>query len=177
MRIQKSVSSLLVIVLLSLSTISLQAQNRKGQAPNAPGQKGQYRCENFIPDLTDTQKDQLKTMRLELQKEALPLRNEIRELHARLTTLETAEKPDMKAINQVIDKIAEKKKALRKMHAEHKQDVRKILTDEQRIVFDNHQARRGGGKGYGMKGHHKGSKRNCQGQGYGNGPGSCYRGY
>ena len=178
MRIKKStMSSLLVVLLLSIGSLQMQAQNRRGMGMgyNNPDAPRQARCENFIPDLTDDQKDQIKALRTKHQKESLPMRNEIRELHAKLITLETAETPDMKAINAMIDKIAAKKAALHKLRAKHRQEVRKVLTEDQRVIFDSRMARGGKGNGF-YRGH--GKRGRGYGQGYGPGRGQgCYRGY
>lgn len=147
--------SSMIILLLSVTSIQIQAQNRpmRGQQ-KATQNKGivQNKCENFLTDLTADQKTKMGTLRTQMQKATLPLLNEIKELEAKLTTLESADKVDMAKINQVIEQSTIKKAGVRKLRAQFKQDVRKILTEEQRVAFDMRQMRKGSRKGMGT--HH-----------------------
>ncbi len=108
------------------------------QPNNAPQtKKGQGAFMN-IPDLTDAQQTQLKEMRTAHMKEMMPLKNELKEREAHLQTLQTADKPNMNEIYAEIDKIGALKTNLAKKHADFRQEVRKILTDDQRVYFDMH---------------------------------------
>lgn len=108
---------------------------------------------NRIPNLTDVQKSKIKELNLQMKKEMLPLNNTLEEKKARLNTLETAEKPDLTVINSTIDEINVIQSKLMKLRAAHRQDVRKLLTPEQRIEFDlqpRHDGKQGRNKGMGM---------------------------
>lgn len=85
---------------------------------------------------TEEQQEQVKTIRLETAKQVKPLRNELNELEARQQTLSTVEIADMKAIYQNIDKISEVKANIQKAMAKQQQDIRLLLTDEQKLHFD-----------------------------------------
>jgi Spy/CpxP family protein refolding chaperone len=89
-----------------------------------------------IPNLTDTQKLKIKELRNNLKKEILPIRNQIGEKRARLNTLETSPKPEIESINSTIQEIQNLKTKILKIRAVHVQEVRKLLTEEQRIEFD-----------------------------------------
>ncbi len=91
-----------------------------------------------IPDLTEAQKTQLKEMRTANMKEMMPLRNALKEKQAHLQTIQTADNPNMNEINTSIDEIGAIKIKMAKSHAAFRQEVRKILTDDQRIYFDMH---------------------------------------
>lgn len=153
-------------ILLSLVIIGVSQPyngNRGNQSQNqqkcvkSPEHRGERMAE--LLDLTDQQKEQFKALRLDHQKAMLPMKNELNELNAKLKTLSTAENADMKAINSQIDKIGSLKTKMMKSKAAHKQEMRKILTEEQRIMFDSHKGRKGKACGYG---HGRG-----QGKGYG----------
>lgn len=105
-----------------------------GRGPQGGPQGGFDR----IPDLTDAQKESIKKIRLAAQKDMLPLRNQINEKMAHLQTLNTAEKADMKAIDKTIDEVYALKADMAKTQAKSRQEVRKLLTEEQRLVFDSH---------------------------------------
>lgn len=98
-----------------------------------------HREHMMIPDLTDQQLEQMKSMRTEHMKEMQSLRNQIAEKKARLRTLSTADKVNMAEINRVIDEMGEMKTQMMKMREQHRQNVRKMLTDDQRVFFDSHQ--------------------------------------
>jgi len=92
------------------------------------------RVDNFF---TKEQQEQVKTIRLETAKKVQPLRNQLNELEAHQQTLSTAEKTDMNAIYQNIDKISEIKGSIQKLMAKQHQDIRSLLTDEQKLKFDS----------------------------------------
>jgi len=120
-----------------------------------------------IPGLTDDQKTQIQKLRLDHLKEMQGLRNQVAENRAHYHTLMTADKPDMNAINKNIDEYVTMRSTMMKKQAAHIQDIRKLLTDEQRLFFDNHLDKRGmafyNGRGYGARGPANGMRR---GMGY-----------
>ncbi|MEO1049578.1 MAG: periplasmic heavy metal sensor [Bacteroidota bacterium] len=113
-----------------------EARNRRPHHRMERGQEGRM---IQIPNLSDTQQEQIKKLMTAHQKEVLPLRNEMGEKRARLKTLSTAQDADMKSINKVIDEIGALQTKLMKSKAAHHQEVRKVLDDEQRLWFDTHQ--------------------------------------
>jgi Spy/CpxP family protein refolding chaperone len=56
--------------------------------------------ENSIPDLTDKQKTEIKTLRVAHMKEVQQLKNKMDIKRAELKALQTQEKPDLNAINK-----------------------------------------------------------------------------
>lgn len=130
-------SVMLTLVLgLALSTF---AQQRDGATQQKKQMKYEHR--EMLPDLTDAQKESMKTIRLKTMKATQPLKNELMEKKAHLTTLTTAEKADQKAINKQIDEISTLRASIQKMKAESHQEIRSLLTDEQRILFDARKGR------------------------------------
>jgi len=155
-------TSRIVALLIMLMAVSFGgfAQQQKGKM----GEQKQLRMKHeMLPDLTDTQKEQMKSIHLKTMKAVQPMQNELREMQAHLTTLSAVQKVDMKAINKQIDEIADLKASIQKTRAGSKQEVRSLLTDDQRVMFDAHKG--------GMK--HKqgrnGNENGCnsqKGQGY-----------
>ncbi|MDD5572129.1 MAG: periplasmic heavy metal sensor [Bacteroidales bacterium] len=86
--------------------------------------------------LTPEQKTKMKDLKVAKMKETLPIKNQLGEKKAHLRTLSTSAKPDMIEINKTIDEIGALHTQLMKKNAAHQQEVRKILTDDQRIIFD-----------------------------------------
>ena len=98
-------------------------------------------------NLTDAQKEAFKQSRLDMQKQILPLRNELGEAEAHQKTLVTAEKPDISAINKNIEKIGAIKIELAKIKVKNHLDLRAQLTDEQKLKFDLRSGKMGHDKG------------------------------
>lgn len=91
-----------------------------------------------IPNLTDQQKDQIKDVMLKNREAVMPLQNQMREKAAHLRTLSTAENVDQNAAEVIIDDIGNLRTQIMKKRFETRQQVRNLLTDEQRIWFDSH---------------------------------------
>ena len=132
----------LIIVGLSGSAFAQGERGPRRQHRDEQAQGWERMAERL--DLTEAQQDQLKTLRLSFREETLPLKNELREKKARMRTLTTAKEADMKAINQLAEEMGELQTNMVKKHLAHRQEVRKILTDEQRILFDSHRPHRHG---------------------------------
>jgi Spy/CpxP family protein refolding chaperone len=157
----RAISSILLMFVIIAST---NAQ------PGLP--EGREKCKNEasckqnkgIPGLTEEQAKKIDGLRIAFQKEMLPLKNQMGELKAKQRTLTTAEKADLKAINANIDEITKLQNQMMKMGAEHKQQVRAILNDEQRLRFDSKPM-----EGKGFKGMHnrRDDFSGCKGKGSG----------
>lgn len=90
-----------------------------------------------VDNITASQNEQLRAVRTEKQKQLNRLDNQLAEKRAQQRTLETQDKPSMKAINKLIDEQAELLINKMKIEAEYKQKIRSILTEEQRVEFDS----------------------------------------
>jgi Spy/CpxP family protein refolding chaperone len=114
-----------------------------------------------IPDLTDNQMKELQRIKMEHMKEVMPLKNELDEKEAHLRTLATAANPDINAIYAEIEKIGLIRTDLQKKKAKMEQDIRKVLTEEQRLFFDMHSGKGCMDKQSGM---HQGMHNGCGNQ-------------
>ncbi len=92
----------------------------------------------MIPDLTDEQKEKIEALRVDHLAKIQPLKNEMGEKRARLRTLVTAEKVNMSDVNKLIDGIGTLRTKMMKLQVQHRQDIRSLLTDKQRVIFDSH---------------------------------------
>jgi len=122
-------------IILSGSGTMFAQPSHKGEMKGAMSNN---RMHNNIPNLTDEQNAKIKDLHLSHYKETLPLRNQLGELKAKQHTLVTADKPDMKAIDSNIDEITKLMNQLMKSRAAYHQQIRALLTDEQKIWFDTH---------------------------------------
>src|SRR5690554_2586162 len=160
-----------LVFMLSAFAMNVQAQRMNNRSMNkqqnpqsrmwAQGNQAQrgMGAEMRIPNLTDAQKEQIKTIRTNGQKGMLPVHNQLREKNAQLITLTTAEKYDAKAVNKVVDEISNLEKTKLLAQVNHKQAIKEVLTPEQRLAFDANTSRYGSG--------HKGrnTQRGMRGQG------------
>jgi Spy/CpxP family protein refolding chaperone len=98
-------------------------------------------------NLTDAQKEAIKKSSLEMHKKIQPVRNELGEAEAHQRTLMTAEKPDIKAIHKNIERMGELKVEIAKIAANHRLEMRTLLTDEQRMKLDMQKGNMNRGRG------------------------------
>ena len=94
-----------------------------------------------IKDLTEEQRAGMKKEHTQLMKATLPLKNKLAVLKAELRSLQTADKVSQSRINAKIDQISRTKASIQKLKSESKQNIRKSLTEDQRIFFDNSKKR------------------------------------
>ncbi len=110
------------------------------------GDKQKYKMDNprhngtsihmSMPDLTEEQVVKIKELKTTHMKAMLKSKNELNEKHARLKTLQTAETVDMNKINKVIEEIGSIKTEMAKKRAALHQEIRELLSEEQRVHFD-----------------------------------------
>jgi len=154
--IQSKVLAVLLTTLIFLGTSSMFAQ--QGQMKGPKDGKG-MQCN--IPDLTEEQQKKMDDLRLVHQKSMLQFRTQMELKNAQLNVLTSAEKADMNAINKSIDEIGALKIQMMKQKESHRQQVRSILTEKQRVTFDMQK-----GKGYrGGHGNYGKGMDGCRGKG------------
>ena len=103
------------------------------------GMKQNHDCMGIteqIPNLTEQQQSQIKTLRIAHMKKNMQLKNQIDVKKAELKVLQTADKPELNIINKKIDEKAALQTQMEKEKAAFKQKVRALLNDEQKVMFD-----------------------------------------
>ena len=133
-------TSLAIIFVFAAFTMFAQQPERRHQVDKAKVHKlrqmhAENRGENNF--FTEEQKEAMKAIRLKSAKEVKAYRDELRELEAHHQTLTTADIADLNAINSSIEKIGKVKMELAKIRAKDHQEVRSLLTEEQRMKFDS----------------------------------------
>ena len=140
----KILSLALIVVFAFSITAKAQQTERKRRSPEQReimAKRFDRERANFNDFFTEEQRAKLKELRLESTKEIQPLRNELNELRAKQRTLTTAEKADMKAIENNIEKMADVQAEIQKISAKQHQEIRSMLSEEQRIKFDQRKSR------------------------------------
>jgi Spy/CpxP family protein refolding chaperone len=126
-----------------------------------------------ISNLTEEQKTKISALRVNHMKEMQQLKNQVAENRAHYNTLMNADKADMAAINKNIEELGKLRVDMMKKSAAHQQDVRALLTDEQRLAFDMKKGKgMHGGQGCeGCKGMNGEGQKHQMGPGHGKGRG------
>lgn len=96
------------------------------------------KCQPEIPGMTDELKAKIEKLHMTNMKEVMPLKNELKEKKAKMHSLMTSDKVDIAEINKVIDEMGAIEVNIEKKHAFMVQEIRKILTEDQRLFFDLH---------------------------------------
>ncbi len=130
--------TLALITLIASSAVWAQkpGERQQNQDQRDRMKRPEMMAERMNDFFTEEQMEQVKAIRLETSKEIKPLRNQLNELQARQQTLSTADKPDMNAIYKNIDEISEVQAWIQKKMAKQQQDIRSLLSDEQKLKFD-----------------------------------------
>lgn len=135
---------LLAAFAFSATTMAQQAEQKRRSPEQREMMARRFDEERakFKDFFTENQQERMKELRLESTKKIQPLRNELNELRAKQRTLTTAEKADLKAIESNIEKMAGVQVEIQKIMAKQHQEIRSMLSDEQRIKFDGMRSKR-----------------------------------
>lgn len=168
----KMMGVLLLALIFSVNAYTYAQGGAAGGKGNGYGRgNGQGFFCNNIPDITPEQETKINALRSAHLKDKLTYQNQLDEKFARLRTLQSSDNVDMKSINKTIDEISAIQSDILKGRAQHIQDVRNLLTDDQKVYFDSF--RRGGGPGMGHgRGHGYGGGQGFE-RGQGHGRGTC----
>ncbi|MCF6240337.1 MAG: Spy/CpxP family protein refolding chaperone [Bacteroidales bacterium] len=124
-----------ILAVFMLSPAYSNAQNNNQRANNGKMKA----CKEFaIPDLTPEQQTKLKELHTAHMKEMTSIKNQLQEKKAHLKTLRTSDNPNMNEIDKTIDEITALTGKMMKQRERMIQDIRKELTEEQKVYFDAH---------------------------------------
>jgi Spy/CpxP family protein refolding chaperone len=128
MKTTKFLAVFVIIFLLGV-TFQLNAQQGDKQGPKMDKKQGF----SFTPE----QEAKMKEIHMASYKEIKVLKNQLAELKAKEHTLTTADKSDLNAINSNIDEMTKVQNKMMKIKAYDLQQIRNLLTDEQKMWFDS----------------------------------------
>lgn len=89
-------------------------------------------------DLTDDQQTQIDKLRLDHQKEVSPLRDELHSLQNAYKLMIIDDKASKADLQKQLAKMSDARSELGLKKALHQREVRSLLTDEQKVKFDQH---------------------------------------
>jgi len=101
--------------------------------------------------LTDDQRMALAKLKLDHMKVVAPIKAKMKNLKVELAMLVTTDKPDANVINKRIDELTKLKNDKMKEKYKYISSKRKVLTEDQQVLFDTHiiqKAMHGKGKGH-----------------------------
>ena len=129
-----------IIVVLGLSLSVMAQPNRRGNMAHRPmtDKSGLQ-----MLDLTDAQKDQIKEIHLAHMKDIQPLRDEVKINRVKVDALLKKDVPDMKEIVSLVEANGKLLTQIQVKGIEQKINVRSLLTDEQKIMYDARSERMG----------------------------------
>ncbi|MCF8217940.1 MAG: Spy/CpxP family protein refolding chaperone [Bacteroidales bacterium] len=124
-----------------------QPGNGRGMRMNNNDARGMHMmCQN-IPDLTDEQESKIEALKVEHIKKQTEYRNQYQEKMAQLRTLTSGDNVDMEKAEKVMDEAMALKSKMLKNSMNHRNKVRNLLTEEQKVYFDAHRKGSRMGKG------------------------------
>jgi len=129
-----------IIVVLGLSLSVLAQPNRRG-----PMSHRSLTVKTGLQylDLTEEQKAQIKDIHLSHMKDVQPIKDEVKINRVKVDVLLKRDDPDMKEIVSLVEANGKLLTQIQVKSIEQKINVRSLLTDEQKIIYDSHSERMG----------------------------------
>jgi Spy/CpxP family protein refolding chaperone len=129
----KLLVAIIVVLGLSLSVMAQPHQRRQ-----MPHQSMRAQSPLQFLDLSEEQKDQIKEIHLTHLKDVQPIKDEVKINKAKINALLNIDDPDMKEIVSLVEANGKLLTQIQVKSIEKKINVRSLLTDEQKIIYDAH---------------------------------------
>jgi protein CpxP len=88
-------------------------------------------------DLSEEQQSQMKAFQLEMQSTTKELKLDLEEMRVQLKRLMTADEVDEEAVMLLADKMGAIQIQIKKAHLKNSIQLRSVLSDEQKVLFDS----------------------------------------
>ena len=157
-KIDVNMKILMTIIVLFALSLSLMAQ------PNQRQCQFQQKNPHGIAalDLTDEQKAEMKEIHLAQMKVTQPLMDEVKINKAKINALINKDNPDMKEIVSLVEANGKIMTQIQVKGIESKVQIRALLTDEQKVIFNNHGSKMQGKKAMVQHRSHRRTPGNCR---------------
>lgn len=146
--IGKYLGTILLTAVLATSVNTVSAQKHMNRK-ECTMQNKKAMCKKL--NLTAEQEASFKKINLQSSKNVLPLKNKLNELKAKQRTLMTVDNVNRTAVVNVVQEICSVMKEIYIIRTNRTIDLRNLLTDEQKMIFDNRKGNHKHGKGNGRK--------------------------
>ena len=154
----KHITAIIVVILFTVGLASAQPFGTpgqvKGQRERGPGQMGPYQGDMlgmFGLKLTDEQNKQVQNLKLEHQRAMLVMKSDMSEQHNKLKLAVTDNKFNQSDVDKIAGNFGNAHEKKIQMKVKFLRAMRDILTDDQRVIFDQKILARGIGLGHGME--------------------------
>jgi Spy/CpxP family protein refolding chaperone len=128
-----------VVLLLAGTTLSTSALADHGKHHMMGGYYGGHSGnKHWKSTLTDEQRTKLRALKLKKKKKVIPLKLKIKQAKVDLAMLIGSNNPGQSAVDKKISAIIKLKQQKMQIKAKHKIAVRKLLNDDQKVMFDLH---------------------------------------
>lgn len=136
---KKTIFLSLAILFISIGVLTA-GQKKDGDGPRHMMQ---------MLNLTESQESQVLDLKLEHERQILPLRSKLKELRTQMKLEMTAEQFNQNKVSKLVDQMSSLQKEIHMKRLTHQRAVRDILNEEQKKKFDLHILSRGEkGKGH-----------------------------
>jgi Spy/CpxP family protein refolding chaperone len=133
----KKIVLLLAIATMAMPIFAQNPQQQKQQRKNFEEKENICTSDKMCKlNLTDEQKEKIDVLKLNHQKENNTFRYDIDILKAEYNKLLASDNASEKEINAKIDQITTIHGKKMKADAKHKREIRSLLNDEQKLIFD-----------------------------------------
>lgn len=160
MRSRKRVTTIVVLALAGVALIALPAAALRGRACGMGAGKGTARGMGMGPTFTDEQLEQMEKIHDRYGDEQAELTNRLKVIMLEAHDVVAGETPDFNAMERRIEDVSEVKVKLAKLRLKMHKEIRPLLDDDQKVLFDHrlgrmlHGGMGGPGAGHpGMMGH------------------------
>jgi Spy/CpxP family protein refolding chaperone len=160
MRSRKRVTTIVVLALAGVALIALPAAALRGRGCGMGGGMGAGKGMGMGPTFTDEQLEQMEKIHDRYGDERAELTNRLKVIMLEAHDVVAGETPDFNAIERRIEEVAEVKVKLAKLRLKMHKEIRPLLDDDQKVLFDRglgrmlHGGMGGPGAGHpGMMGH------------------------
>ena len=132
MKSKKRFAAVLVLVLMGVALLSVPAGARMGRA--ARGARGAGR--GMGPAFTEEQQEQIEKIHDSYADERAELTNRLKVIMVEAHNVDSDDAPDYKAIERNIEEAAEIHVKLAKLRLKVHKEIRPLLDDDQKVLFD-----------------------------------------
>ncbi|NQT34331.1 periplasmic heavy metal sensor [bacterium] len=154
----KHITAVVVVILFTVGLASAKPFGPPGQGKGKPGwghgQMGPGQCDMpgmFGLKLTDEQNKQVQNLKLEHQRAMLVMKSDMSEQHNKLKLAVTDKKFNQGDVDKIAGNLGNAHEKKIQMKVKFLRAMRDILTDDQRVIFDQKILAMGIGLGHGMK--------------------------
>ncbi len=138
---KKGLITVVVLALVMATMAVVPAAGRPGRSgamhgPMGGGMRGGPMGRGVMPAFTEAQQEKMQEIRSSFDEERVELVNRIKVMHLEMRDLVTGDNPDFGKIERLIDDISDERAKMMKIRIRQHVAVRGILTDDQKVLFD-----------------------------------------